>query len=34
LVIKKKYLDWIFENIPKDVNTFFDAFSGGCSVSF
>jgi len=31
---KEKILDWIFENVPKDVKTFFDAFSGGCSVSF
>ena len=31
---KEKITDWIFENIPKDVNTIFDAFSGGCSVSF
>ncbi len=31
---KEKITDWIFENVPKDVKTFFDAFSGGCSVSF
>ncbi len=31
---KEKITDWIFENIPDDVNTIFDAFSGGCSVSF
>ena len=31
---KEKILEWIFENVPKDVSTFFDAFSGGCSVSF
>jgi len=31
---KEKIIDWIFENVPKDVKTFFDAFSGGCSVSF
>jgi len=31
---KGKITDWIFENVPKDVKTFFDAFSGGCSVSF
>ena len=31
---KEKITDWIFENIPKDVNTIFDAFCGGCSVSF
>lgn len=31
---KEKLADWIFDNVPKDVKTFFDAFSGGCSVSF
>lgn len=31
---KEKIADWIFDNVPKDVNTIFDAFSGGCSVSF
>lgn len=31
---KEKIVNWIFENIPMDVKTFFDAFSGGCSVSF
>jgi len=31
---KEKIVDWIFDNVPKDVNTIFDAFSGGCSVSF
>jgi len=31
---KEKIVDWIFANVPKDVKTFFDAFSGGNSVSF
>lgn len=31
---KEKISDWIFDNMPKDVNTIFDAFSGGCSISF
>jgi adenine-specific DNA-methyltransferase len=31
---KEKITDWIFENVPKDVKIFFDAFSGGGSVSF
>lgn len=31
---KEKITDWIFSNIPKDVKTIFDVFSGGCSVSF
>lgn len=31
---KEKLTDWIFQNIPDGVNTIFDAFSGGCSVSF
>lgn len=31
---KEKISNWIFSNIPKDVETIFDAFSGGCSVSF
>ncbi len=31
---KEKIADWIFNNVPKDVKTIFDAFSGGCSVSF
>jgi len=31
---KRKITDWIFKNIPEDVDSFFDAFSGGCSVSF
>lgn len=31
---KEKLTNWIVENIPSDVETVFDAFSGGCSVSF
>lgn len=31
---KEKISDWIFDNIPKDVKTIFDAFSGGGSISF
>jgi adenine-specific DNA-methyltransferase len=31
---KEKIVDWICDNIPKDVNSIFDAFSGGASVSF
>lgn len=31
---KEKITKWIFENIPRDIKTFFDAFSGGGSVSF
>jgi len=31
---KRKVVDWIFENMPGDGKTFFDAFSGGCSVSY
>lgn len=31
---KEKIADWIYENIPKDVESVFDAFSGGASVSF
>ncbi|MFR3557136.1 MAG: DNA (cytosine-5-)-methyltransferase [Paraclostridium sordellii] len=31
---KEKLTGWIIENIPDDVTSVFDAFSGGCSVSF
>jgi adenine-specific DNA-methyltransferase len=31
---KEKIADWICDNIPKDVNTVFDAFSGGASVGY
>ncbi len=31
---KEKIVDWICDNIPKNVNSVFDAFSGGASVSF
>lgn len=31
---KEKIVDWICDKIPNDVNTIFDAFSGGASVSF
>ncbi|OCM00492.1 Modification methylase FokI [Aliarcobacter thereius] len=31
---KEKISSWICEQIPKDVNSVFDAFSGGCSFSF
>lgn len=31
---KEKIVNWIFDNIPNEVNTIFDVFSGGCSVSF
>ena len=31
---KEKIVDWICLNIPKDVTTIFDAFSGGVSVSY
>jgi adenine-specific DNA-methyltransferase len=31
---KEKIVDWICSNIPKDVNSVFDAFSGGLSVSY
>jgi len=31
---KEKIVDWISSNIPKDVSTIFDAFSGGASVSY
>jgi len=31
---KEKLVDWICSYIPKDVTTFFDAFSGGASVSY
>jgi adenine-specific DNA-methyltransferase len=31
---KEKIVKWICDNIPKDVNSVFDAFSGGMSVSF
>ncbi len=31
---KEKLASWICDNIPSDVESIFDAFSGGCSVSF
>jgi len=31
---KRKIVDWICDNIPSGVSTFFDAFSGGVSVSY
>ncbi|MDE5857714.1 MAG: DNA adenine methylase [Muribaculaceae bacterium] len=31
---KEKIVDWIASLIPHDANSFFDAFSGGCSVSY
>ena len=31
---KEQIIKWIFDNMPKDVKTIFDAFSGGCSVSY
>ncbi|MEX0932892.1 MAG: DNA adenine methylase [Candidatus Pacearchaeota archaeon] len=31
---KEKIVSWICENIPSDVETIFDAFSGGASVSY
>lgn len=31
---KEKLASWICDNIPNNVNTIFDAFSGGVSVSF
>ena len=31
---KEKIVPWICEHIPNDVNTIFDAFSGGASVSY
>lgn len=31
---KEKLADWIFDNLPKNINSFFDAFSGGASVSY
>ena len=31
---KEKISDWIFDNLNFKANTFFDPFSGGCSVSF
>jgi len=31
---KEKIVNWICDNIPKDVNSVFDAFSGGASVSY
>lgn len=31
---KEKIVSWICENIPSDVKTIFDAFSGGASVSY
>lgn len=31
---KEKIVEWICSNIPKDVTTVFDAFSGGASVSY
>jgi len=31
---KEKIVDWICDQIPDDVNTIFDAFSGGASLSY
>ena len=31
---KEKLCTWIVDNFPKDCHTIFDAFSGGCSVSY
>ena len=31
---KDKIAEWICSNIPNNVGVFFDAFSGGCSVSY
>ncbi len=31
---KEKLVSWICDNIPSDVGTIFDAFSGGCSVAY
>ena len=31
---KEKIVDWIADNLPTDVESVFDAFSGGASVSF
>ena len=31
---KEKIVDWIASLIPKDTKSFFDAFCGGCSVSY
>jgi adenine-specific DNA-methyltransferase len=31
---KEKIVNWICDNIPEDVNSIFDAFSGGASVSY
>lgn len=31
---KEKLVDWIIENIPKDVETVIDGFSGGSSVAY
>lgn len=31
---KEKISSWICDNFPKDTNSVFDAFSGGCSVSY
>ncbi len=31
---KERISKWIFENIPAEGKTFFDVFSGGCSVSY
>ncbi len=31
---KEKLAEWIFDNIPQDTSSFFDAFSGGASISY
>lgn len=31
---KEKITHWICDHFPIDVNSIFDAFSGGCSLSF
>ena len=31
---KEKLTSWIIENVPSDVKSIFDAFSGGCSVGY
>ena len=31
---KEKLVSWIIDNLPNNINSVFDAFSGGCSVSY
>jgi adenine-specific DNA-methyltransferase len=31
---KEKIAQWICDQFPKDAETLFDAFSGGCSLSY